>query len=276
MKTVAIAGVGLIGGSFALAVRKAGFDGPILGVSSPATIAQALDLGIITKGVSLQEACERADLIYLAQPIQGILTLLPQIAPHVRPGTLITDAGSTKALIVEAAATHIRTAVFIGGHPMAGKEVRGPAAAEANLFGDRPYILTPANATDLEHPIAVEFVNLLRTFKARITVMDAATHDHLVARTSHLPQAIATALGSVLAKDPDSSKVAGPAIQELTRLAQSPFDMWRDIFVTNTYEVTAAIDDFIRKLQNIKDLLQSEDLRAIFAEASEAARSLRK
>lgn len=127
--TVAIVGVGLIGGSFALALRKAGFAGEILGVSSPPAIQAGISVGAISRGVSLDEAAARADLIYLAQPVDRILETIEMLGALARPGSLITDGGSTKAVIVRKASEHIRNASFLGGHPMAGKEQRGVEAA---------------------------------------------------------------------------------------------------------------------------------------------------
>src|SRR5260221_13984256 len=128
MRIVAIAGVGLIGGSFALALRKAGFGGRILGVSSERTIVEALRLGVIDEGVTLERAESEADLIYLAQPILQILDVLTRLKP--KPGALVTDAGSTKARITAVAESHLKDCQFVGGHPMAGKETRGVAAAD--------------------------------------------------------------------------------------------------------------------------------------------------
>src|SRR5438270_3074666 len=143
MNTVAIFGVGLIGGSFALALRKAGFSGRILGVSSPETLRRALDLHVIDEGVAAEAAARSADLIYLAQPILRIIDSLPQLEAAARPGALITDAGSTKKTIVDRASEVISRCQFLGGHPMAGRERRGVEAAEADLFRGRPYVLTP-------------------------------------------------------------------------------------------------------------------------------------
>src|SRR5581483_7055270 len=128
-----IVGVGLIGGSFALALRKAGFKGKIIGVSSPETVKVALERGVIDEAMPLRDAAGQSDLIYLAQPIERILATLDEIDPHVYPGTLITDAGSTKAAIVARAAKRVRRGRFIGGHPMAGKQTRGVSEAEAGL-----------------------------------------------------------------------------------------------------------------------------------------------
>src|SRR5579872_3779686 len=146
---VSVVGVGLIGGSLALALRKAGFAGKIIGVSSPETVRAALDRGVIDEALPLRDAATQSDLIYLAQPIQRILATLDEIDAHVSPGTLITDAGSTKAAIVARAGKRIRCGRFVGGHPMAGKQTRGVAEAEADLFRDRPYVLTSHDA-DLE------------------------------------------------------------------------------------------------------------------------------
>lgn len=276
MKTVAIAGVGLIGGSFALAIRRAGFSGPILGVSSPSTIAEALELGVITEGVTLEQACERADLIYLAQPILKIIDVFPRLAPHVRPGTLITDAGSTKAAIVAAASAALPPGVYLGGHPMAGKESRGVAAADAALFVNRPYVLTPFFAEQLERPPFSDFLELVRAIGARPIILEAEQHDRLVAFTSHLPQLLSTCLASVLTGVEGSHDVIGPSVIDLTRLALSPYDMWRDIFRTNPANISQALDIYISNLQLLRQNLVSDSLEALFDQAASTARKIRK
>ena len=130
INTVSVVGVGLIGGSFALALRRVGFSGRILGVSSPATLARALDLGVIDRGSSLDEALPRSDLVYMAQPVTHIVDQLEQVSRLVPEHALVTDAGSTKRRIVERACEFFRRgADFVGGHPMAGKEGRGVEVA---------------------------------------------------------------------------------------------------------------------------------------------------
>ena len=131
MQTVAIVGVGLIGGSFALAIRKAGFAGRIVGVSSPQTLAKAVSAGVVDTGASLEEAAAQADLIYLSQPINGILRTLERLSGIIRPGTLVTDAGSTKQEIVHRAMQFLPADSFLGGHPMAGKASSGLDHADA-------------------------------------------------------------------------------------------------------------------------------------------------
>jgi len=159
METVAIFGVGLIGGSFALAIRKAGFTGRIIGVSSDQTIRAALDAHIIDEALPAREAAGKADLVYLSQPIHKIVDCLEELDAWVQPSALITDVGSTKKLIVQTADQKITRARFLGGHPMAGRERRGVEAAEADLFQGRPYVLTPRSPADLEHPAAREFLD---------------------------------------------------------------------------------------------------------------------
>ena len=267
MSTVAIVGVGLIGGSFALALRASGFTGKIIGVSSPDAIRAALEHGVIDEVLPLADAAAVADLIYLSRPIEGILSVLDEIDAYIKPGTLITDAGSTKAAICAKAAKTIHRGRFIGGHPMAGKESRGAAEADATLFRNRPYILT-SPCTELEQHIA--------DIGARLVVMPADEHDRLVALTSHLPQLISTALAASIGTEPQAARVAGPAAMELTRLALSPYEIWRDIFATNATNIDAALGLFIAKLESLRSELRSPKIEREFDHAAEAARALRK
>ena len=266
MKTVAIVGVGLIGGSFALALRASGFAGKIIGVSSPDAVRIAIERGILNEALPLKDAAALADLIYLARPIEGILSVLDELDAYVQPGTLITDAGSTKAAICARAIEKIHRGRFVGGHPMAGKEARGAAEAEADLFRGRPYILT-SPCTELEQLIA--------SFGARVVIMPAEEHDKLVALTSHLPQLISTALAASIGSQPEAARVAGPAAMDLTRLALSPYEIWRDIFATNATNIDAALGVFIAKLEGLRDELRSPQIEQEFEKAAAAARRLR-
>jgi prephenate dehydrogenase len=277
MQTVAIAGVGLIGGSFGLALKKAGFGGTILGVSSPATLQAALDRGAIDEGLPLADAAARADLIYLAQPIGRILDTLRHIDELVRPGTLITDAGSTKGAIASSARRHIRRGVFLGGHPMAGKERRGVAEADADLFRGRTYVLTPHDSKTLEMPAAQEFVEWIRRIGALPVTMDAAEHDRVVSFTSHLPQLAATALAATVAEQAgDNLAVAGPGLTDTTRLALSSFDLWRDILATNSGPIEQALTAYIGKLEHLRDNLRTREIEGEFEIAAALAATLRK
>jgi prephenate dehydrogenase len=275
MKRVAIFGVGLIGGSFALALRAAGFEGEIVGVSSPATIATAVELGVIEHGVDAEQAVEQADFIYLAQPISTIVDTLATIGPKLRAGTLITDAGSTKKQIVEQARASVGPANFVGGHPMAGKERSGVREADARLFQGRPYVLTPAHPGDDQASWFLELREWIGRMGARPIVLEADQHDRVVAFTSHMPQLLSTALASVLADVEGAPDVAGPAVLELTRLALSPFGIWRDILITNDKHVEEALSLLVARLQEMRKHVGSRALEVEFERAATSARNLR-
>jgi prephenate dehydrogenase len=258
---IAIVGVGLIGGSFALALRRAGLAARFIGVSSPRTVERALALGVIDDALPLEVAAEQCDVLYLAQPIAQILETIDGLAA-LRSGALVTDAGSTKRTIMSRARSLPR---FVGGHPMAGKESRGVESADADLFQGRPYVLTEPD------PWLMEWIPRIG---ARPVILSAEHHDRLVALTSHLPQLVSTALASEIGAEPETSRVAGPAAIDLTRLALSPYDIWRDIFSTNTESIDAALSAFIRRLEGLRSQLRS-GLHAEFDEGVAAARRLR-
>jgi prephenate dehydrogenase len=277
MRVVAIVGVGLIGGSFALALRKAGYSGRIVGVSSPATVAEALRLRVIDQALPLEEAAAASDLMLLAQPILRILETLRRLDGLVRPEALVTDAGSTKAEIVRCARQHLRRARFLGGHPMAGKESRGVAEAEAGLFEGRTWVLTPQEGSELETGPAAEFVEWIRRIGARPLVLEPELHDRVVAFTSHLPQLVSTALAATLAGQSHLGlldQVAGPGLRDTTRLALSPFEIWRDILATNREPVRQALAAFAETFEAIREKLDA-DLEGEFRAAAAFAQRLR-
>ncbi|MFN7993727.1 MAG: prephenate dehydrogenase [Bryobacteraceae bacterium] len=279
MNSVAIVGVGLIGGSFGLALRKAGFRGPILGVSSEATIRAALDRGAIDRSATLEEAAREADLLYLAQPIGRILDTLHHVDALVRPETLITDAGSTKHVIVTEARRLVRRCQFLGGHPLAGKEKRGVGEADADLFAGRTYVLTPGSPADMETPGARELTSWLGRIGARVVLLGAAEHDRLVSFTSHLPQMASTALAATVDANltsPDDLQVAGPGLIDSTRLALSAYELWRDILATNTESIEQALTAYINELEQLRENLRTRGAQEEFVRASRLAASLRK
>ncbi|HKX00410.1 MAG TPA: prephenate dehydrogenase/arogenate dehydrogenase family protein [Bryobacteraceae bacterium] len=277
MQTVAIAGVGLIGGSFGLALKKAGFAGKILGVSSPATLRIALDRGAIDEAADLAQAAHRADLIYLSQPIGRILDTLHHLDAMVNPEALVTDAGSTKGAIVSTARKHIRRCVFLGGHPMAGKEKRGVAEADGELFRGRTYVLTPEDPAMLDKPPARSFLEWLERIGAAPVVLTAEEHDRIVAFTSHLPQLVSTALAATVAEQAgDRLAVAGPGLADTTRLALSPYELWRDILATNSQRIEEALTAYITKLEHLRDNLRTRQIESEFEIAAALATTLRK
>ena|SRR5579884_551595 len=272
METVAIFGVGLIGGSFALALKKAGFRGRIVGVSSPATIEAAVRVGAIDESLPADAAARSADLIYLAQPIGRILDTIGEINAWVRPDALITDAGSTKSAIVARAQNALTRCRFLGGHPLAGKESRGVESACADLFRGRMYVLTPLHKADLDTAAAAAFIDWLKRFGATPYITTAEDHDEVVARSSHLPQLASTALALTVGGAPP---ILGPALIDSTRLALSPFDIWRDIFDTNRDRIDRELAHYIEQLQRLRHNLTSPEMRHLFEEAGDVARRVR-
>ncbi len=277
--TVAIVGTGLIGASFGLALKKAGFRGTVLGVSSPRAASEALACGAIDRAMPLEEAARAADLVYLSQTISRILDTIPKLASIVKPGALITDAGSTKVRIVSLAACLGDGVQFLGAHPMAGKEKRGAAAADADLFAGRTYILTPCAQEELETPAAREFVEWVRRIGAVPVVLNPEEHDRVVALTSHLPQLLSTGLAATLAarlNKPEYLRAGGPGLADMTRLAGSAWEIWADILATNIGPVDAALADCIETLERMRQDLTGETTRGLFDSASGFSAKLRR
>ena len=280
LKTLTIVGVGLIGGSFALGLRKNGFRGRLIGVSHARSLAAALERGVVDEGLPLEQAVPQSDLIYLALPIGRILEILPAVARLAPPSALVTDAGSTKVDIVkEADRVFAGGATFLGGHPMAGKTERGVEAAEADLFRSATYVLTPADNTLPSTEPVEEFCRWLERLGARPLVMPAQVHDCIAAFTSHLPQLASTALASLVLeqmRSPDSWKVAGRGLRDATRLAASAYDLWRDICLTNTDNIDRALTAYIERLERLRENLRRRALEEDFRRGAEFAAQFQK
>jgi prephenate dehydrogenase len=279
IESVAIVGTGLIGASFGLALKAAGFEGRVVGVSSPPALKDALECGAIDEALPLVEAVASADLVYLSQTISRILETLRVIGPCLRRETLVTDAGSTKSRIVAQARRCLRGAQFLGGHPMAGKEKRGPAAAEATLFSGRTWILTPTAPAEMETPAARELVFWIRKIGAVPLILTPEEHDRVVSLTSHLPQLLSTALAATLSvrlTAPEHLKAAGPGLADMTRLASSSYDLWRDILETNRAAVDEALAAAIAELEGLRAGLTTDEMRRAFEAAASFAARLRR
>ena len=278
MNKVAIVGTGLIGASFGLALRRAGYQGEIVGVSSEPAIGGARAVGAIDRGAPLAEAVAKAGLVFLSQTIGRILDTIRHLDALVEPEALVTDAGSTKCEIVDVARQTIRRAQFLGGHPMAGKEKRGAFEADAGLFRGRTWVLTPDDPAELETPAARDFTAWLGRVGARLVTLDCDQHDRLVALTSHVPQLASTALAATLAdRLPAGAKleVAGPGLLDMTRLALSSYDLWRDILATNTGHIERALGLYIQKLEHLRENLRTRQLQEEFARGAAIAAKLR-
>lgn len=275
METVAVVGVGLVGGSFALALRKAGFQGEILGVSSPTAIEAAIQRGAVRRGCTLKEAAKAADLIYLAQPVDRILDTVQSLGPFLRSGCLVTDAGSTKLAIVKKAQQHLPAGQFLGGHPLAGKEQRGVQAADADLFANRPYVLTPHED---ENAATCNLRIWLHKIGANVVDMPAEQHDSTVALTSHVPQLVSTALALALSRQQNEelTKIFGPGLLDMTRLALSDIALWAGILDSNNANVQAGLDAFLLSLTDVRNAIGQPELSTFFQSASNFSSKLRK
>jgi prephenate dehydrogenase len=244
---VTIYGTGLIGGSLALALKRAFPDTHIAGVDRPEVLKRALDLKMIDVA-----GPQPSDLIILATPIGEILRLLDEVPPGT---ALVTDVGSTKAAICDKAEG--RSLHFVGGHPMAGIEHSGPDAANAALFKDAPFFLCPIRSTPTD---AIARMTVLITAIGAVPhVISAEEHDRLVAQISHLPQIISSALADQTARH---SELAGPGLRSMTRMASSPFHIWRDIFETSGY-LPHELRTFVQRLQTVLDSLEAGDAHGL-------------
>ena len=253
MRTVAVIGHGLIGGSIARAAARAGGD-RILTFDRDEPLGPAAD----------------ADLIVLAAPVRENLRILEQLRPQLRPGTIVTDTGSTKAAIV-AAGSGTR---FVGGHPVAGAAASGRAAAREDLFDGRTWILTPGTDTSAHDVACVRaFVEALG---ATVATMAADEHDRIFAAVSHLPQLAASAIMYVAGTlaGGEGLRWAGQGLRDTTRLADSAPDIWLDVVDTNRANVLASLDLLIGTLQRLRDDTDGTALGSVFEHASQFRKTL--
>jgi len=276
IRQITIVGTGLIGGSLGLALRQAGFAGSIVGCDKRAVLATALARGAIDKAeADLERAIAGSDVIVLATPVGCILSHLEAVAPLSSPDALITDTGSTKQQFVGRARMVLGDKAaerVLPGHPMAGKEVGGMEHADAQLFRDAVWLITPI---DTERPYTSrqqEYLELLKAIGARVITMDAERHDRLCAWISHLPQMIATALASSLREefgdDEAVMQIGGRALREMTRIAGSPYSMWRDIAMTNAENIEEALLRFEQQVAHLRENLRGPELREMFEAAN--------
>jgi prephenate dehydrogenase len=264
LRRLAIFGVGLIGGSFAAALKHAGAVAHVVGVGrGRANLERALELGVIDEIASdARTALLGADFVLVAIPVQQTGTLLAQIAPHLEPECVVTDGGSTKRDVVDAARRVLgrKLAQFVPAHPIAGAERSGVEAATASLFHARTVVLTPVPETSSEARARVEAA--WRQCGARVVPMDPARHDQVFAAVSHLPHALAFALVHMIATRPDADELfsfAGAGFRDFTRIAGSSPEMWRDICVANRDALLAEIEAFQADLAALARSIRSGD-----------------
>ena len=278
---VAVIGVGLIGGSFAAALKQAKACAHVAGAGrDPSNLKLALERGIID---SVQKdaaaAAEDADLVLVATPVAQFPKVLAQVAKKLKPAALVTDCGSTKRDVIAAARQALKGRIgqFVPAHPIAGAEKSGAAAASAELFRGRRVVLTPLEENSEE---AIAKINQAwSTCGARTMRMTAEDHDAVLAAVSHLPHLLAFALVHDIANRPNAAELfsfASGGFRDFTRIASSHAEMWRDICVANADRLSLELAEFSSKLQEIAALLERRDgaaLEKVFSQAREARNS---
>jgi prephenate dehydrogenase len=266
-RAVAIAGVGLIGGSIALGLRERWPSCRIVGVDRRSVLAHAVSSGAVDRAVDSLDEIGDVDLIVLAAPVSQNVELLAQVARRASASTLITDVGGTKRDIMEAAERLPAPGTFVGGHPIGGAERGGFGFARPDLFKGRPWIFTPG--PKVEKGSLERLFTLAEGLGARPVVLDPERHDRLMAFLSHLPQLTASALMQVAgAGATDGLRLAGRGLVDTTRLASSPPDVWRDICAANADAIGEALDQLIAALSELRaGLGQGDVIDALFNDA---------
>ena len=274
---VVIVGVGLIGGSFALALRAAGCVTTLVGVGrSPDAMARALELGIVDEVATIEAALQGADLVLIAAPVAQTGRILASMLPYLEPHTIVTDAGSTKTDVAEAARAALgeRVGQFVPGHPIAGRETNGPDAAIVDLYRGKKTVLTPM----LENA-AADVARVAAAWTACGAVIHRLTpqeHDKVFASVSHLPHLLAYALVNDIAAKPHAAllfQYAASGFRDFTRIAGSSPEMWRDITLANQGALLAELDAYLAQLTGLRAMLAAGDgagIEAVYANAQRA------
>ena len=283
IRQITIVGTGLIGGSLALALKKRKFAGKIVGCDRDATLEKARNRGAIDEGFSNPgDAARGSQVVVLATPVLATVDLIERLGPALPAKTLLTDVGSTKTVVAtQALKVFGRNAGrrFLAGHPMAGKELSGVDYADADLFQNAVWFLTPLPGQNLENlsdGLVGELAGWIDQIGARIAVVPPDEHDRLCAWISHLPQMISTALAAALVEEFGEEApllaAGGRALREMTRISASPYSMWRDVAISNTKNIEDALLKLEQRLAHIRENLGTRQL----AEEFELAHQLRK
>ncbi len=283
-KQITIVGTGLMGGSLGMAAKNHGLAGKVVGCDRAEVLERAQKAGAIDSGTTdPAQACGGSQVVVLATPVGAILDFLERIAPQLPPDVLLTDVGSTKKEAVERARAALGRDAgkrFLPGHPMAGKEHSGIEHADPELFVGAVWLFTPlavgnpsctaggGGATPEGEWRGTKWVSLVEKLGAKSMFIEVERHDRLCAWISHLPQMIATAFASTLedhvGDDAEIKAIGGRALRELTRIAASPYSMWRDIAMTNTANIEEAMLRMEQKMAQIRENLKTSVLREEF------------
>jgi prephenate dehydrogenase len=276
-RQITIIGTGLIGGSFGMAVKAMGSGSRIVGCDRAHILERARKMGAIDHGAEdPAEAIRGSDLILLATPVGAIIDLIEKVGPIAAPEALITDTGSTKQEILNRAHSVFGAAAghrFLAGHPMAGKEHSSIFSAEPGLFRNATWLFVSGDPRpDLSSGKIQEYRLLLESIGARVVEIQVDRHDLLCAWISHLPQMISTALAATLVDefgdDPELHAIGGRALREMTRIASSPYSMWRDIAHTNSGNIERVLGRLEQRLAHLRENLKTPELREEFERAN--------
>jgi prephenate dehydrogenase len=266
---LAVVGVGLIGGSFALALKQAGVVGEVIGIGrGRANLETARDRGIIDRFThSLAEGVARADVVFLATPVLTLAEVAAQVLPHMKSGAVLTDGGSVKGAVIAAVEPLLPEGLhFVPGHPVAGTEKSGSSAAFASLYRHRRCILTPTPRT-AAHALALVRA-LWRAAGSEVVVMSAERHDRILAGISHLPHMVAYALVNAVSacgdENGDILSYSAGGFRDFTRIASSDPTMWRDIALSNRAALLDMIEGFERTLAELKQDIVARDADRLF------------
>jgi prephenate dehydrogenase len=280
IRQITIIGTGLIGGSLGLALRKKKFAGRIVGCDREGTLEKARMRGAIDDGTANPgDAVRGSQVVVLATPVLAIVDLIERVGPSLPDKALLTDVGSTKAMVLERAVKVFGKSAgkrFLAGHPMAGKEMSGVDYADADLFQKAVWFLTPLPGQNLNDGLLAEFSGWIDQIGSRIAMLPAEEHDQLCAWISHVPQMISTALAAALVEEfGDEAPLlpaGGRALREMTRISASPYSMWRDIAISNRPNLERALGKVEQRLAHIRENLATRQL----GEEFELAHQLRK
>jgi prephenate dehydrogenase len=273
IRQITIVGAGLIGGSLGLALRKKGFKGKIIGCDQADVLRVAKKVKAIDQGISDPiKACHASNLVVLATPVGTIIDLIERLAPHLPADALVTDVGSTKSEVVLRGQKAFGSRApdrFLAGHPMAGKENSGIEFADADLFRSAVWFFTPLPGQNVHRGLAGDYVSWLKKIGAEISEMNPEEHDQLCAWISHVPQLLSTALAASLVDEYGENapvlESGGRALREMTRIAGSPYSMWRDVALTNKNSIAEALLKLEQRLAHIRENLHSRQLEDEFS-----------
>lgn len=282
LKRVSIIGLGLMGGSLGLALKRAGVAAHIVGCGRQVLIERAREIGAIDSGsVDAGESVAESDFVFLCTPVETSITLMRQIAPRLKPGALVTDVGSTKQAFAAAAREIFGDSAaerVLPGHPLAGREVSGLEHASADLYEGCLWVLTPI-ADEKLTPSQHELVAALNAIGARVAFNTPEEHDRTLAYTSHLPQMLSTALALSLEKtfgaENPALQVHAGGLRTMLRLAESDPAMWEQIAASNRANVAEALECLEGELRKLRESLGSTEFRARFEQAREFAKFLK-